>query len=48
LKDILTHEGSYDFIMQFKYGTEYRFTINTEHLNNALVKAGLKSIDELI
>lgn len=48
LKDILTHEGSYDFIMQFKYGTEYRFTINTEHLNNALVKVGLKSIDELI
>ena len=48
LEEILVHEGSYEFEMQFKYGTEYRFTINTEYLNNALIKASLRSIDDLI
>lgn len=46
-KGVLSEEGEYEFEMRFKYGTVYRFNINTKYLNNALVKAGLKRIEDL-
>lgn len=45
LKDILINEGIYDFHMRFEYNTIYEFSINTQYLNNALIKAGLKDIE---
>ena len=44
---ILSEEGEYEFEMRFKYGTVYRFNIDTKYINNALVKAGLKRIEDL-
>lgn len=46
-KHILSEDGIYEFEMRFKYGTVYRFTIDTKFINNALVKARLKRIDDL-
>ena len=46
-KYILTEEGIYEFEMRFKYGTVYQFSIDTKYVNNALVKAGLKRIEDL-
>ena len=46
-KGILSEEGEYEFEMRFKYGTVYRFNIDTKYINNALVKAGLKRIEDL-
>jgi hypothetical protein len=46
-KGILSEEGVYEFEMRFKYGTVYRFNIDTKYINNALVKAGLKRIEDL-
>ena len=46
-KGILSEEGEYEFEMRFKYGTVYRFNIDTKHINNALVKARLKRIEDL-
>ena len=47
LEDMLMNEGSYEFSVRLEYSTRYQFTINSKYLNNALVKAGLKSIDEI-
>ncbi len=47
LGSILREEGKYEFEMTFEYGTQYRFTIDSKCLGNAMVKAGLISIDEL-
>ncbi len=47
LEDILLEEGEYKFYLVLKDKSQYNFTINTEYLNNALVKAGLISIDEI-
>lgn len=47
LTEILTEEGVYEFDLRFQYGTRYSFKIDTRYLNNALVKAGLKNIDDL-
>ena len=46
-KRILSEDGEYEFEMRFKYGTVYRFNVDTKYINNALVKAGLKRIDDL-
>ncbi|MBR5853743.1 MAG: hypothetical protein IKY74_06025 [Alistipes sp.] len=46
-KGILSEEGEYEFEMRFKYGTVYRFNIDTKYINNALVKARLKRIEDL-
>ncbi|MBE6187069.1 MAG: hypothetical protein E7142_06955 [Rikenellaceae bacterium] len=46
-KGILSEEGVYEFEMRFKYGTVYRFNVDTKYINNALVKAGLKRIEDL-
>lgn len=43
---ILIDEGVYDFHMRFKYKTEYKFSINSSYLNNALIKAGLKDLSD--
>ena len=48
LRDILLEEGEYEFEFRFKYGRKYRFIIDSRGLNNALIKAGMKSLDELI
>lgn len=45
LDDILLSEGVYEFDMKFEYSTRYYFTINTEFLDNALIKAGLKELE---
>ena len=47
LEQIFREEGVYEFEMRLEYGTRYAFKIDTRCLNNALVKAGLKSIDDL-
>lgn len=39
LIDILTKEGVYEFYMRLDYKTVYEFSINTNYLNNALIKA---------
>lgn len=44
---ILMKEGIYEFYYRLKYGTNYSFKIDSQYLNNALVKAGIKSIDDL-
>lgn len=45
LIDILTKEGVYEFYMRLDYKTVYEFSINTNYLNNALIKAGLKELE---
>ena len=47
LEDILLEEGIYEFEIRFEYKTIYYFTIDTRYINNALVKAGLMSIDDI-
>jgi hypothetical protein len=38
-------EGLYEVSIYFKDKTEYRFSINTNYLNNALIKAGFKDFE---
>lgn len=45
LIDILTKEGVYEFYMRLDYKTVYEFSINSNYLNNALIKAGLKDFE---
>lgn len=47
LSDLLKIEGIYEFTLEFKYSTKYNFTINTEYLTNALIKAGIMKIEDL-
>lgn len=47
IDSILMKEGIYEFYYRLKYGTKYSFKIDSQYLNNALVKAGIKSIDDL-
>lgn len=47
IDSILMKEGIYEFYYRLKYGTIYSFKIDSQYLNNALVKAGIKSIDDL-
>jgi hypothetical protein len=46
LKEILVNEGIYTFTLKYKHNTEYSFQIESSFLNNALIKAGLKDINE--
>lgn len=45
IMDILLNEGIYEFDITFENSTRYRFTVNTQYLNNALIKAGLKELE---
>lgn len=48
LYEVLKDEGVYEFNVTLKYGTKYQFNIDSQHLNNALVKAKLISLEEFL
>ena len=48
LYEVLKDEGVYEFNVTLKYGTKYQFNIDSRHLNNALVKAKLISLEEFL
>lgn len=39
-------EGVYEFYISYNDGTKYEFSVDTKYLNNAIIKAGMKSIFE--
>ena len=44
LTEILKNEGVYEFYIESKYRTIYRFTIDSRYLENAMIKAGIKEL----
>lgn len=46
-KILLTEEeGLYEFYISYNDGTKYEFSVDTKYINNAIIKAGMKSIFE--
>ena len=44
LEEVLTKEGEYEFYINLKYNTKYKFIINSNYLENAMLKAGIKKL----
>lgn len=44
LEEVLTKEGEYEFYINLKYNTKYQFIINSNYLENAILKAGIKNL----
>ncbi len=44
LEEVLTKEGEYEFYINLKYNTKYKFIINSNYLENAILKAGIKKL----
>ena len=44
LEEVLTKEGEYEFYINLKYNTKYQFIINSNYLENAMLKAGMKKL----
>ena len=44
LEEVLTKEGEYEFYINLKYNTKYQFIINSNYLENAILKAGIKKL----
>lgn len=44
LEEVLTKEGEYEFYINLKYNTKYQFIINSNYLENAMLKAGIKKL----
>lgn len=44
LEEVLMKEGKYEFYITLKYNTKYQFIINSDYLENAMLKAGIKKL----